>query len=45
MIIVTSEYVAGYRVKETKGQAFGVVGAQPRSRREHHGRTALTGGR
>jgi uncharacterized protein YbjQ (UPF0145 family) len=25
MIVVTSEYVAGYRVKETKGQAFGVV--------------------
>jgi uncharacterized protein YbjQ (UPF0145 family) len=25
MIVVTSEYVAGYRVKETKGQVFGVV--------------------
>ncbi|MGI0084818.1 MAG: heavy metal-binding domain-containing protein, partial [Nitrososphaerales archaeon] len=25
MIVVTSENVAGYRVKETKGQAFGVV--------------------
>ncbi len=25
MIVVTSEYVAGYRVKESKGQAFGVV--------------------
>jgi uncharacterized protein YbjQ (UPF0145 family) len=25
MIVVTSEYVAGYRVKETKGQAFGLV--------------------
>ena len=25
MIVVTSEFVAGYRVKETKGQAFGVV--------------------
>jgi uncharacterized protein YbjQ (UPF0145 family) len=25
MIVVTSEYVVGYRVKETKGQAFGVV--------------------
>ncbi len=25
MIVVTSEYVAGYSVKETKGQAFGVV--------------------
>lgn len=25
MIVVTSEYVAGYRVTETKGQAFGVV--------------------
>ncbi len=25
MIVVTSEYVAGQRVKETKGQVFGVV--------------------
>ncbi|HKV96405.1 MAG TPA: heavy metal-binding domain-containing protein [Gammaproteobacteria bacterium] len=25
MIVVTSENVAGYRVKETKGQAFGLV--------------------
>ena len=25
MIVVTSENVAGYRIKETKGQAFGVV--------------------
>jgi uncharacterized protein YbjQ (UPF0145 family) len=25
VIIVTSEYVAGYRVAETKGQVFGVV--------------------
>jgi uncharacterized protein YbjQ (UPF0145 family) len=25
MIIVTSEYVAGHRVAETKGQVFGVV--------------------
>ncbi len=25
MIIVTSENVAGYRVRETKGQVFGVV--------------------
>ena len=25
MIIVTSEYVAGYRVAETKGQVFGLV--------------------
>jgi uncharacterized protein YbjQ (UPF0145 family) len=25
MIIVTSEYVAGYRIKETRGQVFGVV--------------------
>ena len=25
MIVVTSEYVAGFRVKESKGQAFGVV--------------------
>src|SRR5262249_3790365 len=25
MIIVTSEYIAGYRVVETKGQVFGVV--------------------
>ena len=25
MIIVTSEYVAGYRVVETKGQVFGLV--------------------
>ncbi|MGH7669259.1 MAG: heavy metal-binding domain-containing protein [Gemmatimonadaceae bacterium] len=25
MIVVTSEYVAGYRVSETKGQTFGVV--------------------
>ena len=25
MIVVTSEYVAGYRVKESKGQVFGVV--------------------
>ncbi|HEY5218721.1 MAG TPA: heavy metal-binding domain-containing protein [Gemmatimonadaceae bacterium] len=25
MIVVTSEYVVGYRVTETKGQAFGVV--------------------
>lgn len=25
MIVVTSEYVASYRIKETKGQAFGVV--------------------
>ena len=25
MIVVTSEHVAGYRVKETKGQTFGVV--------------------
>jgi len=25
MIVVTSEYVSGYRIKETKGQAFGVV--------------------
>ena len=25
MIVVTSEYVAGYRVKESLGQAFGVV--------------------
>ncbi len=25
MIVVTSETVAGYRVSETKGQAFGVV--------------------
>jgi uncharacterized protein YbjQ (UPF0145 family) len=25
MIIVTSEYVAGYKVAETKGQVFGVV--------------------
>ena len=25
MIVVTTENVAGYRVKETKGQAFGVV--------------------
>lgn len=25
MIVVTSEYVAGYRIQETKGQAFGVV--------------------
>ena len=25
MIVVTSEYTAGYRVRETKGQVFGVV--------------------
>src|SRR5574340_1711678 len=25
MIVVTSEHVAGYRVRETKGQAFGLV--------------------
>src|SRR5574340_1325954 len=25
MIVLTSENVAGYRVKETKGQAFGLV--------------------
>lgn len=25
MIVVTSEYVAGYRVKQSKGHAFGVV--------------------
>lgn len=25
MIIVTSEQIAGYRIKETKGQCFGVV--------------------
>ncbi len=25
MIVVTSEYVAGYRIAETKGQVFGVV--------------------
>ncbi len=25
MIVVTSEYAAGYRVRETKGQVFGVV--------------------
>jgi uncharacterized protein YbjQ (UPF0145 family) len=25
MIVVTSEHVAGYRVRETKGQCFGVV--------------------
>ncbi len=25
MVIVTSEYVAGYRVVETKGQVFGLV--------------------
>lgn len=25
MIVVTSEQIAGYRIKETKGQCFGVV--------------------
>jgi len=25
MIVVTSEHIAGYRIKETKGQCFGVV--------------------
>lgn len=25
MIVVTSEYIAGHRIKETKGQCFGVV--------------------
>jgi uncharacterized protein YbjQ (UPF0145 family) len=25
MVVVTSEYVAGHRVKETKGQVFGLV--------------------
>src|ERR1700753_1846907 len=26
MLVVTTENIAGYRVKETKGQVFGVVG-------------------